>query len=205
MNANYHLLEVTLTQMQSKKLIRAMEKKEPVSITVSNKNLQGGDYTLMLTKAQMNRVQKALSKGTGAVLKLSPRQLKASYQVSEQTGTGFFQDVAKFIKKNVPKAAKAVAPIVKPLVKPVVGALAEKAKPGSSKVTDTVLGSFGLGHGCPCPHCNGTGVSLHGQPLQNQMPPQLLPQTGRGKKKAPVKLMKASGVQAETEGQLDLF
>lgn len=194
--SNYHLLEVNLTQMQSKKLIRAMEQKQPISITVSNKNLQGGPYPLMITKAQMNRVQKAIAKGTGSVLKLSPRQLKASYNVSEQTGTGFFQDVAKFFKKT----AKKVAPIVKPFIKPAVGALANKASPGASKTTDAILGSLGLGCSCPCPHCNGTGISLHGQPLQTQ------PQTGNGsKKKVHVKLMKASGIQTETEGQLNLF
>lgn len=137
-----------------------MEKKAPTSITVSKKGLQGGAFPLMLTKAQSNKLEKAKMEGKGCGVRLSPRQMKESYAVSEQMGTGFFKDASKWLKKNIPKAVKAVAPVVKPLVKPAVGALANKASPGASQYSDMVLGQFGLGAGgcAMCPACSGTGL-----------------------------------------------
>lgn len=174
---SYELLEVNLTPAQSKKLIQAMENRSPVNLTLPKKSIvPGGAYPLMLTKAQMNKVKKNGEDGKGVSLHLSPRQMKESYAVSEQMGTGFIQDAKKWIKKNVLPIAKAVAPVVKPLIKPAVGALAEKAIPGSGKRATDLLGSLGLGAqgGCVmCPMCmrmmgdaSASGLSLFGQPLQ---------------------------------------
>lgn len=173
----YELLEVNLTPAQSKKLIQSMENRAAVNLTVPRKSMvKGGAYPLMLTKAQMAKVKKNGAQDKGVALHLSPRQLKESYAVSEQMGTGFIQDVTKWLKKNVVPVAKAVAPIVKPLIKPAVGALAEKASPGAGKKATDILGRFGLGAqgGCMmCPMCmrmmgdaSAEGLSLFGQPLQ---------------------------------------
>lgn len=206
---SYELAQVGLSPGQSKKILEGMEKKRPVSVTLNKKNMEGGPYPLMLTKQQMAKFTKTKTTGKGCGLRLSPRQMKESFAVSEQMGTGFFSDAAKWIKKNVPKIIKTVAPIVKPLVKPAVGALANMVSPGSSQATNNILGSlgFGIGGQCAlCPMCRGQGMVPFGQGMMpfGQGISQGLPvNVGLGNGMSP--LGTGLGDDQTTEGQLALF
>ena len=63
---------LNITKSQLKKILTAGEKKTTVTIRISKKNLHG-DHKLLLTKTQINKINKATS---GIDLKLSISQIK---------------------------------------------------------------------------------------------------------------------------------
>lgn len=66
---------VTLTDGQKKKLNTAVKTMTPISLKFVHKNLTGKD-PLPFTKTQYERINKAIDKGTGYVVKFSANQLK---------------------------------------------------------------------------------------------------------------------------------
>ena len=60
---SYEIAQVDLSPGQSKKIMEGMEKKRPVSVTLNKKNMEGGQYPLMLTKQQMAKMAKTKASG----------------------------------------------------------------------------------------------------------------------------------------------
>ena len=76
---------VNLSDKQKRSLVEAMNKRTPLTLRLKNSNLTGNDE-LMLTKTQLNRIQKSLADGTGADIKISKTQIR---KVAKQGGNLF--------------------------------------------------------------------------------------------------------------------
>lgn len=112
MSRSYQPYGLHLSESQIRDVRRASAKKVPISIKIKNENLTGGTQ-LMLTKTQINQINKAKSKGTGVVISLSETQIR--YQSGEgikevgQKIKNFFQnDVKNFFEDDVPGAFNAL-------------------------------------------------------------------------------------------------
>ena len=71
----FHPVHVGLFNGQLKKLKSAMDSGQAVSLCLKPENLVG-EHKLMLTQTQLNKINKAKSKGKGIVLKFSENQIK---------------------------------------------------------------------------------------------------------------------------------
>ena len=72
----------------------------PISIKLKPENLVG-EHQLMVTQTQLNKINKAKSKGKGCVLKFSQNQIKT-------TGGSLFSLIPTLAKAALPTAAKAL-------------------------------------------------------------------------------------------------
>lgn len=72
----YIPVKIHLNDAQKKKIKKAIENKESVSIKLAGGQLGKGKIDLALTKAQVKKIQKSVNSGTGMVLSLSRAQLK---------------------------------------------------------------------------------------------------------------------------------
>lgn len=74
----YQSYMIPLSEGQKKKLLRAVEKKTPVVLEMSAKQLaSGGDIPAFLTKTQIARIERMKLAGLGMQLKFSAKQLAA--------------------------------------------------------------------------------------------------------------------------------
>ena len=89
-------VHVGLSDGQERKLKSAMDSRQAVSLHLKPENLVG-DTKLMLTQTQINKINKAKSKGKGVVLKFSQNQIR-------KTGGNLF-GLARAV---LPTAAKAL-------------------------------------------------------------------------------------------------
>ena len=71
---------MNISQGQSDKIKKAIQKGTAVSIKLSHQDLNGEDV-LALTKTQLNKMKKAYTDGTGIVLKMSKKQLEHNAKV----------------------------------------------------------------------------------------------------------------------------
>ena len=76
---------VNLTDNQKRSLASAMTHRAPLTLRIKHGNLRGNDE-LMLTKTQLNRIQKSMNNGTGADIKISKTQIR---KVAKQGGSLF--------------------------------------------------------------------------------------------------------------------
>jgi hypothetical protein len=96
----YHL---GLSDLQKTKLVRAVKNGEGISLKLDNSQLTGNDK-ILLTKRQVNKIEKAKSKGIGVVVAFSKQQLHKNRALQG----GFLQ---------------ALLPIMKGLAGPLLGSL----------------------------------------------------------------------------------
>jgi len=151
---NYQKYYVHLSDLQKKKLANAVKDKKPVSLRLM-KNKIIGDVPLLLTKTQINRLNRCIENGKGTIIKLSMAQLENFYKVG-----GF-----------LPALLSSIAPFLMETVLPAVatGALSGLANWGVNSIADKVAGK-GL---------NPLGVSLkypsNGMKKKQQMGTGLFP------------------------------
>ena len=124
---------VTLSQNQTIKLAKALEKREPITIRLSHSELTGPDE-LMLTKTQIGRIEKSLLSGKGVDIKISKTQIGKVVK----KGGSLFTSLAALVPKLLPKAMQ----------------VASKVIPGLATGALTSLGNFTmdkiLGQGLMC-------------------------------------------------------
>ena len=116
----YH---VNLSEGQKENLAKAMNTGSEITIRLKNNQLRGSDE-LMLTKTQVNKIQKAVSKKPGVDLKISKTQIRNSVK----RGGSLFSSLALLGAKALPFASKAAA----------------KAIPALATGAVSALGSFGI-------------------------------------------------------------
>ena len=68
---------VTLSDGQKSKLLSAIQNKSPLTLRLKHSHLKGSDE-LMLTKRQINKIQKSIANGTGSDIKISKTQISSS-------------------------------------------------------------------------------------------------------------------------------
>ena len=71
----YHTHKVNLSQGQRSKLLKAYKDKSEITIRLGNTNLTGND-SLMLTKRQINKINKAKKAGLGVDIHISKTQIR---------------------------------------------------------------------------------------------------------------------------------
>ena len=120
---NYLEYGVNLSDGQKTNLARAIKTGSELTLRLKNNQLQGGDE-LMLTKTQLNKIQKAIKNKTGVDINISKSQIRKSVK----QGGSLFSSLALLGAKALPYAAKA----------------ASKALPALATGAVSVLGSLGI-------------------------------------------------------------
>ena len=109
---------VNLTDNQKRSLASAMNNRTPLTLRIKNSNLTGNDE-LMLTKIQLNRIQKSLANGTGVDIKISKTQIR---KVAKQGGN-LFTSLASLGARVLPYAVKRISKAVPALATGAVSSL----------------------------------------------------------------------------------
>ena len=103
---SYYEYGVNLTDNQKRSLANAIKSKSPLTLRIKNSNLIGNDE-MMLTKTQLKRIQKSLSNGTGADIKISKTQIRRVAKHGGNLCLG--AKVLPFSVKGLSKAVPALA------------------------------------------------------------------------------------------------
>ena len=114
---------VSLSEGQKESLVKAIKTNSELTLRLKNNQLSGRDE-LMLTKTQLNKIKKAISKKTGVDIKISKTQIRKSVK----KGGSLFSSLALLGAKALPYAAKA----------------ASKALPALATGAVSALGSLGI-------------------------------------------------------------
>ena len=109
---------VNLTDNQKRSLASAMNNTTPLTVRIKNSNLKGNDE-LMLTKTQLERIQKSLASGTGVDIKISRKQIR---KVAKHGGN-LFTSLASLGARVLPYAVKGLSKAVPALATGAVSAL----------------------------------------------------------------------------------
>ena len=109
---------VKLTDNQKRSLASAMNNHTPLTLRIKNSNLSGNDE-LMVTKTQINKIQKSLANGTGVDLRISKTQIR---KVAKQGGN-LFPSLASLGARVLPYAVKGLSKAVPALATGAVSAL----------------------------------------------------------------------------------
>ena len=120
---NYFEYGVSLSEGQKTNLAKAIKTGSELTLRLKNDQLSGGDE-LMLTKTQVNKIKKAISKRTGVDIKISKTQIRKSVK----QGGSLFSSLALLGAKALPYATKA----------------ASKALPALATGAVSALGSLGI-------------------------------------------------------------
>ena len=115
---SYYEYGVTLSGNQKNNLVKAINSKSPLTLRIKNANLTGNDE-LMLTTSQLKRMQKSLSNGTGADIKISKTQIR---KVAKHGGN-LFSSLASLGARVLPYAVKGLTKAVPALATGAVSAL----------------------------------------------------------------------------------
>ena len=111
----YH---VNLSDGQKENLAKAMKTGSELTLRLKNNQLRGNDE-LMLTKTQVNKIQKAVKNKTGADIKISKTQIRKSVK---QEGS-LFSSLAMLGAKALPYVTKSASKMVPALATGAVSAL----------------------------------------------------------------------------------
>ena len=114
---------VSLSDGQKTNLARAIKTGSELTLRLKNNQLSGGDE-LMLTKTQVNKIKKAISKKSGVDIKISKTQIRKSVK----QGGSLFSSLALLGAKALPFVTKA----------------ASKALPALAAGAVSALGSLGI-------------------------------------------------------------
>ena len=97
---------VTLTDGQKSKLMTSINNRSPLTLRLKHSHLRGSDE-LMLTKRQIERINKSLANGTGSDLKISKTQIRNSVK----HGGNLFSSLLSLASKVLPFAIKGVSKV----------------------------------------------------------------------------------------------
>ena len=111
---------VKLTDGQKSKLASAIVNQSPLTLRLKHENLRGSDE-LMLTKRQINKIEKSLSNGTGSDIKISKTQIRKSVK----HGGNLFSSLASIGAKVLPYAIKGISKVAPALATGAATALGE--------------------------------------------------------------------------------
>ena len=121
---SYQSYSVRLTEGQKENLARAYKNRSPITIRLKNDQLKG-NFPLLLTKTQINRINKADK--TGDDINISKKQISAQSKNGEFLGA-----LASFLARTVLPIVARIAPkVVAPLV---TGTVSGLASTGVSKI-----------------------------------------------------------------------
>ena len=109
---------VNLSDNQKRRLASAMNHNTPLTLRLKHSNLRGNDE-LMLTTRQLKRIQKSLTNGTGADIKISKTQIR---KVAKQGGS-LFSTLASLGARVLPYAVRGLQKAVPALATGAVSAL----------------------------------------------------------------------------------
>ena len=109
---------VTLSQNQRRKLAKALEMRQPLTIRLSHSELTGPDE-LMLTKTQIGRINRGLTSGKGVDLKISKTQIGKVVK----KGGSLFSSLAALVPTLLPKAMQVASKVVPGLAMGALGSL----------------------------------------------------------------------------------
>ena len=115
---NYLEYHVNLSEGQKENLAKALNTGSEITLRLKNNQLRGSDE-LMLTKTQVNKIQKAVSKKSGVDFKISKTQIRNSVK----RGGNLFSSRALLGAKALPFASKAAAKALPALATGAVSAL----------------------------------------------------------------------------------
>lgn len=122
----YKTYLVNLSQRQKESLAKAFKNKSELTLRLKHNQLTG-NFPLMLTKRQINNINKSKTKKTGIDINISKSQMRKQSQ-----NGGFIGALAGLLGKTVlPTVAKFAPKILAPLG---VGALSGLASTGVSKI-----------------------------------------------------------------------
>ena len=111
---------VTLTDGQKSKLASAIVNQSPLTLRLKHENLRGSDE-LMLTKRQINKIEKSLANGTGSDIKISKTQIRKSVK----HGGNLFSSLASIGAKVLPYAIKGISKVAPAIATGAATALGE--------------------------------------------------------------------------------
>ena len=115
---NYFEYGVNLSEGQKTNLAKAIQTKSELTLRLKNNQLRGSDE-LMLTKTQLNKIQKAASNRTGVDLKISKTQIRKAVK----QGGSLFSSLAMLGAKALPFVTKAASKALPALATGAVSAL----------------------------------------------------------------------------------
>ena len=111
---------VTLTDGQKSKLASAILNNSPLTLRLKHSHLRGSDE-LMLTKRQIDKIEKSIANGTGSDIKISKTQIRKSVK----HGGSLFSSLASLGAKVLPYAIKGISKAVPALATGAATALGE--------------------------------------------------------------------------------
>ena len=117
---NYIEYGVTLTDGQKTKLRGAIKNKSPLTLRLKHSNLRGSDE-LMLTRRQINKIEKSLRNGTGSDIKISKTQIRRSVK----HGGNLFTSLASLGARVLPYAIKGISKVAPALATGAASALGD--------------------------------------------------------------------------------
>ena len=118
-----HKIHVHLSEGQKRKLAKAYNDNEEVSIRLAHSALSGSD-TLMVPRNTIKKLAKSKDRGKGTVIKIS----KAN--VRKQTGEGIFSSLMTVLRTVAPTVGKTLG----------LSALAGLASEGASQLVKKITG-----------------------------------------------------------------
>ena len=122
----YYEYKVNLSKGQKAKLAKAMKDSSPITIRLLKNELVGNDE-MMLTKSQINKLQKAKQKNTGAEIKISKSQIRKSVK----QGGSLWSSLISLGTKALPFMTKGVSKVAPHLA---TGALSALGSLGIDKI-----------------------------------------------------------------------
>ena len=100
---SYQKYKVNLSEGQKEKLRRYFQKKAPMILRLSHNQLSGGiGDELLLTRTQINKIEKSKRNGTGADIKISIAQMR------KQSGGNLFSSLVPLARTVLPQILKTV-------------------------------------------------------------------------------------------------
>ena len=127
---SYTQYKLNVSDGQKDKLRNAAKTKKAVSLRLSKNDLVGNDI-MLLTQAQINSIQKAITQNNGVTLKLSGKQIKANLRVEG----GFLPALLAFLAETaLPALTSTILPALG------VGALTGGASALASNIIESATG-----------------------------------------------------------------
>ena len=103
--APYKPYSITLTDGQKRTLANANKNRLPLTLRLKNSQLSG-DFSLLLTQTQINRIKKASAVERGVDIKISKTQKSAQSKYG-----GFLGALAGLVRGLIPLISKVAAPL----------------------------------------------------------------------------------------------
>ena len=106
----YYSHGVSLSEGQRQKLARAYQNNSAITIRLNNNELTGNDE-LMLSRRQLNKIQKSMNNGTGVDIKISKTQIRKAVKYGGSLWSSLFSLGTKLLP-NATKAASKAVPVL---------------------------------------------------------------------------------------------